>query len=142
MGSDQFPSPFKLKLIYNSTKKQHHDSTIGSRSETSTPTPISISKSTSKAPSHLTPTQSFLNIHQDSHLTIHNDTMNSTLKFQSQDAENVIDWIDSLKSRFHELKNNQTQELNELIDTNNQVNKVEQLKEKYKTMHFDEDFVK
>ena len=45
-----------------------------------------------------------LNLHHDSHITINNDTTGSILKFQTQDAENVIDWIDSLKSRFHDLK--------------------------------------
>lgn len=135
MGPDQFPSPFKLKPIFDSSKKQNNLVNV-SRSETSTPTPIS------KPPSHLTPTHSFLNLHHDSHITINNDTTGSILKFQTQDAENVIDWIDSLKSRFHDLKNSQDQELNELIDKNDEINKIEKLKEEYKSMHFDEDFVK
>ncbi|RCK62224.1 hypothetical protein Cantr_09054 [Candida viswanathii] len=145
MGSDQFPSPFKLKPIYNnSSNKQHTKADEKSRSET--PTPIPNRQQLQPQPqhiSHLTPTNSFINRSYPHQLSIHQDTSTgSILKFQSQDADNVIGWIDSLKSRFHELKSNQTRELSELEGKNEEANRAEIMKQRYSTMHFDEDFVK
>ncbi|RCK59467.1 hypothetical protein Cantr_07860 [Candida viswanathii] len=143
MGSDQFPSPFKLKPIYNnSSNKQHTKADEKSRSET--PTPISNRQQPQQQHIlHLTPTNSFINRSYPHQLSIHQDTSTgSILKFHTQDADNVIGWIDSLKSRFHELKSNQTRELSELEGKNEEANRTEMMKERYSTMHFDEDFVK
>lgn len=86
-----------------------------------------------------------LSLHDISMNTSHYDrthSHNSLTIFKLQDADDVVDWIDSIKSRYENLKSKQRQELSELIQKKQEEDMKRKLKVDMQQRHFDDDFVK
>lgn len=62
--------------------------------------------------------------------------------FKSQDADEVVGWIDNIKTRYENLKSKQQQELNELLQKKQEEDNRRRLKLDMQRKHFDEDFEK
>ncbi|KAI5959032.1 hypothetical protein CANMA_004156 [Candida margitis] len=67
---------------------------------------------------------------------------NSSAIFKQQDADDVVDWIDSIKSRYQNLKSKQRQELHDLLQQQQEEDNKRRLKQELQSKHFDEDFAK
>ena len=102
--SEQFPSPFNINNISQQTTckaiiNRHKDHTITYPQSHLTPLPALLNNTNGKSISN-----SNGNITTNNFTTsINNTEIHLNNKFKAKDAEDVIDWIDSLKSRYEQL---------------------------------------